>query len=96
MPDPILDGGNTTAPEPRERTGPGCVCQFCGCKLTARGEIITVGTEGEYPAKKTRRLVEENEKLEGTVATLRQEIEDLRAKEPMSNTARARRKTLLG
>lgn len=52
------------------------VCEYCECRITKRGEIIEMGDK----AKRFRKLVEENEKLQGTNDTLRQENEELKRK----------------
>jgi hypothetical protein len=79
--DPTLGGGGTppdpppTPPTPEIRRR-GNVCEFCECRLTGDGEIINMGEK----AKRMRKSQEEIEKLEGIIATLRQEKEDLQRK----------------
>jgi predicted RNase H-like nuclease (RuvC/YqgF family) len=51
-------------------------CEFCECELGKSGEYVELSAK----AKMLRKLKDENEKLEGTLATVRQEVEDLKRK----------------
>jgi predicted RNase H-like nuclease (RuvC/YqgF family) len=51
-------------------------CEFCECELGKSGEYKQLSEA----AKRYRKLKDENEKLEGTLATVRQECEDLKRK----------------
>lgn len=62
-------------PTPSERPGK-ITCEFCECELGRSGEYKQLSET----AKKYRKLKDENEKLEGTLATVRQEVEDLKRK----------------
>jgi len=62
------------------RTGKGCVCEFCGCRLTADGEIIKMGET----AKAFRKHEEEIEALKKTADEQTKEIAALKAKLPVA------------
>lgn len=51
-------------------------CEFCECELGRSGEYKQLSET----AKRYRKLKDENEKLEGTLTTVRQEVEDLKRK----------------
>ena len=51
-------------------------CEFCECELGKSGEYKQLSET----AKRYRKLKDDNEKLEGTLATVRQEVEDLKRK----------------
>ena len=51
-------------------------CEFCECELGKSGEYKQLSDT----AKKYRKMKDDNEKLEGSLATARQEIEDLKRK----------------
>lgn len=74
--DPILPGGDAP-PAPRSESRK-CICEFCECRVTASGEIISVGDK----AKRFRKLEDENEKLQGANQTLRDELEREKQKHP--------------
>jgi len=60
-----------TPPTPPVERGGKIECEFCKCKLTRGGEVLQFSDE----AKKYRELKLENERLEGTIDTLRSEKE---------------------
>jgi hypothetical protein len=80
--DPTISGAPPAAAPPVApvpevvRTGRGCTCEFCGCKLTGSGEIISMGE----PAKKMRKANEEIETLESRIATLTSERDEAKQK----------------
>jgi predicted RNase H-like nuclease (RuvC/YqgF family) len=49
-------------------------CEFCECELGRSGEYVELSAK----AKMLRKLKDENEKLEGTLATVRTQVEDLK------------------
>lgn len=67
----VIDGVPPTVPEPRPRK---ITCEFCECELGSSGEYKKLSDK----AKKFRESEEIIEDLEGTIATLRGEIEDLK------------------
>lgn len=68
----ILNPVPTPAPDPRKKI----TCEFCECELGMSGEYKQLSDT----AKRYRKLKDENEKLEGTLATVRTEVEDLKRK----------------
>lgn len=75
MPDDIL---NDTPPAVLPTVGghKKVTCEFCECELGQSGEYKKLSEK----ARKFRKLEEENEKLDGTIATLRTEKEHLEAR----------------
>jgi len=69
-PEDILNPSIPTPEVPRNRK---ITCEFCECELGMSGEYKSLSEK----AKKLRKLADDNEKLEGTLATVRQEKEDL-------------------
>lgn len=90
MENPDPTGG---APEPRAKK---ITCEFCKCKLTQDGEILNMSEDArkmrdasDEHAKAIKALETEKKNLEGTVETLRAEIEDLKNRPaPGSGSAR--------
>jgi len=65
MPDDPLETQNNPAPAPAPaREGRGCTCEFCGCTLTPRGEVLRMGDK----AKEFRDTEEKLEKLRKDVS----------------------------
>jgi hypothetical protein len=64
-------------------------CEFCECELGKSGEYMRLSDK----ARKLRKLEEENTALEGTIATLRHENEELKAEKaartPPATTTRS-------
>ena len=69
--DPPANVPDPPAPSRRKIT-----CEFCECELGQSGEYKHLSET----AKTYRKLKDENEKLEGALATARQENEDLKRK----------------
>lgn len=73
----ILDGGRGNPPPPPDPNRPRKItCEFCECELGSSGEYKKLSDK----AKGFRKAEETIADLEGTISTLRQEIEDLKAK----------------
>lgn len=70
-PDELIPVGTVEIERPKKIT-----CEFCECELGRSGEYKQLSDT----AKRYRKLKDENEKLEGTLATVRQECEDLKRK----------------
>lgn len=70
----IIDPPANDPPRPDSRRK--ITCEFCECELGMSGEYKQLSET----AKRYRKLKDDNEKLEGTLATVRQEKEDLARK----------------
>jgi len=69
MPEELIPAGTIEAERPKKIT-----CEFCECELGRSGEYKQLSET----AKKYRKLKDENEKLEGELATCRQREEGLK------------------
>jgi hypothetical protein len=72
---------NPPEPQPREPRSKKLVCGFCGSSLTAEGDCLRLSAEAKAfrdAADRIEQLNAEKVKLEGTIATLRDEIETLK------------------
>lgn len=56
-------------------------CDFCECTLTQGGEVFRMSSA----AQKFRQLKEENERLTGTIETLKARVEELQAPAPIAD-----------
>jgi hypothetical protein len=72
-----LAGAIPPAPAQPERKGK-ITCEFCECQLTSAGEVLKFSDK----AKAHRTSDEKITELEGTIETLRHELETLRAAHP--------------
>ena len=73
--DPLSD-----PPQPRRPKN--VTCSFCGSQLDSEGTYVKLGAEAKTfrdTADTIERLKHENKNLDGTVETLRQDIEKLKA-----------------
>lgn len=75
---PELTPDPAPVPPVPPRTGRGCTCEFCGCRLTPDGEIIKMGDT----AKAFRKHEDEIEALKKTADEQTKEIAALKAKVP--------------
>ena len=71
MPEELIPPATVDLDRPKKIT-----CEFCECELGRSGEYKQLSET----AKRYRKLKDDNEKLEGTLATVRQEVEDLKRK----------------
>lgn len=75
MPDELLPAPEPIAPAPREsdvyRT-----CDFCGCKLTKRGEVMQLGEKAREFQKHDQAIEDRNARI----AALESETRDLKDK----------------
>lgn len=55
---PELSPDPPSPPAAPARTGRGCTCEFCGCRLTAEGEIIKVGDAAKSFRKQEDTILE--------------------------------------
>jgi hypothetical protein len=80
MPDDPLNTDPPTPPVP-PREEKKCICEFCGCQLTPRGEVLRMG-EAAKGFRKHEEIVEERDReisrLTALETALRQEIADLK------------------
>lgn len=80
MPDDPLNTDPTPTPNPTPRETK-CICEYCGCQLTPRGEVMRMG-EKAREFRKHEEVVEardrEISRLTGIETALRQEIADLK------------------
>lgn len=82
-PDPPTDPLNTdTPPAPPPASERKCVCEFCGCQLTPRGEVLRMG-EAAKNFRKHEEIVERKDKeianLNRELAEVKQERDALKA-----------------
>lgn len=70
--DPLSTDPPVVLPEPSNRK---CVCEFCGCQLTPRGEVLRMG-EAAKNFRKHEEIVERKDK---EIAKLNEELAAVKA-----------------
>jgi hypothetical protein len=79
----VIDPAPPPAPALERDTRGKVTCEFCECELGRSGEYKSLSEK----AKKLRKLADDNEKLEGELATARTEREDWKRKYDALTTA---------